>query len=176
MQHSGARIKVDLREARVGGERGFITLIAMPAAHNETHYRADVVRLGWLERHEQPRRSEERTRKQGGQGREENKGGTLSDWEQREWVVIDGRGSLEKSWDKAKKDGMREMREGKGGKYLFDSCQRTPSWMGREEKGWWRRADDGTEERRGKGKEKRTWGQNNRQRKYLHSCQRTRMA
>lgn len=46
MQHSGAGIKVDLREARVGGERGFITLIAMPTTHNETHYRADVVRLG----------------------------------------------------------------------------------------------------------------------------------
>ena len=45
-QHSGARIKVDLREARVGGERGFITLIAMPTTHNEAHYRADVVRLG----------------------------------------------------------------------------------------------------------------------------------
>lgn len=59
VQHLGAWIKVDLTETRAGGEWGFITLIVMPTAHNETHYRADVVRLEWLKRHEQPCRSEE---------------------------------------------------------------------------------------------------------------------
>lgn len=46
MQHSGARIKVDLKEARAGRESGFKAVIAMPTTHNEAHYRADVVRLG----------------------------------------------------------------------------------------------------------------------------------
>lgn len=154
MQHSGARIKVDLREARVGGERGFITLIAMPAAHNETHYRADVVRLGWLERHEQPRRSEESTRKQGGQGREENKGGTLSDWEQSEWVVIDGRGSLEKSWDKTKKDGNEKDERGEG-REIFIWFMSKDSKLGgargermMETCGWWHRRKEGQRKRK----------------------------
>lgn len=57
VQHLGAWIKVDLKEMRAGGEWGFITLIVMPTAHNEVHYRADVVRLEWLKRHEQPCRS-----------------------------------------------------------------------------------------------------------------------
>lgn len=33
-------------------------MIAVPATHNEKHYRTDVVRLCRLERHGQPRRSE----------------------------------------------------------------------------------------------------------------------
>lgn len=80
--HSGAWIKVDLREAKVGGEQGFITLIAMPTTHNETHYRADVVRLGWLKRHEQPYRSEESGRERPGQGWVERKG--RGAWRERE--------------------------------------------------------------------------------------------
>lgn len=70
-RRSGAWIKVDLRLARAGGEWGFITLIAMPTTHNEAHYGADVVRLRWLKRHEQPYRSgmrEERCLVTGGGG------------------------------------------------------------------------------------------------------------
>lgn len=98
VQHLGAWIKVDLKEMRAGKEWGFITLIAMPTTHNEAHYRADVVRLEWLKRHEQPCRSEEGEREKGGEA------------DECKWLVIEGRGAetgrehfkMTKDWRKAK--------------------------------------------------------------------------
>lgn len=82
---------MDLREARVGGERGFRTLIAMPTTHNETHYRADVVRLGLLKRHEQPYRSEESEMGRGERKRE-NKGNGMEGKEESKLLLTEGGG------------------------------------------------------------------------------------
>lgn len=106
---------MDLREERVGRDRGFITLIAMPTAHNETHYRADVVRLVRLKRHAQPYRSE-KGRTAGGRD-----GGKGERSDERK-VVSDGGESRVETRPSSWRDGLQS-KEGKREKKADGSSQ-----------------------------------------------------